>query len=192
MKVWCYHCSKSFHIDKEGDYPCPYCNKSYADLSDESKRAVKAIFRQFRFTTKQVVLWKEGDTIIIWDPTRTPALGWNNLTLLEAKADSAKVHLGMGNINKAQENLNHILTILRSAIEREKEKHDLLNRCEYRETKRTRCNKTPVIAYQGKYYCPYHLELVKEYGQSTLLEFMEVKKEFERDIAFYEGEINHV
>ena len=29
-------------IDKEGDYPCPYCNKSYADLSDESKRVKKA------------------------------------------------------------------------------------------------------------------------------------------------------
>ena len=171
MKVWCYHCSKPFDIEKEGDYPCPFCGKRFEDLNQETKKAVRNVFRQFRFTTKQVVIWKEGDNVIIWNPKRTPALGWNNLTLLEALSDSAKTSLSIGNIERCQNQLNNILKILRNGIKHSKKLFKpLIQRCEFRETERTRCNKTPIKGIlNGMNLCEYHFNLIsKDNSQKSL------------------------
>jgi len=169
MKVFCWHCSKPFIFEgadgkKESFVKCPHCGKGFEDLSKEAQKAVLNTFRQFAWTKKEVVIWKQNDTIIIWDAVqRTPALGWNTLTLLEALCDSAKTSLAIGNLDRTEKQLNKMLKILRKKISLEKKRNpqSLLQRCEYRETKRTRCNKTPVFEYNGKYYCKYHLTKVK-------------------------------
>ena len=106
---------------------------------------------------KEQVIWKSKAGEVIWYPTRTPALGWTDLTILEALADSSKVLLGFGNYKRVADRLNKILKILRYKIERAKrDSHTLLNRCEFRETKRTRCNRTPVQLYGKEYLCKRH------------------------------------
>ena len=95
---------------------------------------------------------------IIWKPIRTPALGWNLLTVLEALCDSAKTLLSFNNIEKSQFRLNKMLKILRNNIATAKRKnHSLVPRCDYRETNRTRCNKTPVELIHGQYRCKNHI-----------------------------------
>ena len=108
---------------------------------------------------KKAVIWKEGDNIVIWKPRRTPALAWNELTLLEALCDSAQQLLVRNNLQDCEKRLAEMLKILRSKIERSKKQNPqtLLHRCEYRETKRTRCNFTPVKLHpSGKYLCDNH------------------------------------
>jgi len=97
--------------------------------------------------------------IVKWVPKRTPKLGWGVLTLLEAKTDSANTFLAMGNIEGTKNSLGDVLKILRNRIENEKVDQTLLKTCEYRETKRTRCNKFPTILDKktGRYLCKSHL-----------------------------------
>jgi len=168
LKVYCWHCSKAFELDakdgkKEFFVKCPYCNQGFEDLSHESQKAVLNTLKQF-YSQKARVFWIYNNEIVDWKPVRTPALSWTTLTLLEALADSAKTSLAMSNIDRAQMQLNKILKILRNTINLEKKRTNqtLLKRCEYRETKRTRCNKTPVkIHPSGLYLCSYHFSKVK-------------------------------
>lgn len=177
--VYCWHCSKQFKISKDGKKEffvnCPHCEKGFNDLSLETQKAVINTFRQFKMHTKTSVFWVSGGIVIIWDSTRTPKLGWNELTLLEALTDSAKTLLAMDNINGTKQQLNNILTILRKKIEKEKPKHKLLNTCQYRETKRTRCNKYPTTfnPHFNLYLCEKHYkeqEKSRNFNQKTLEE----------------------
>jgi len=110
----------------------------------------------------EIVIWKKGKEKVEWKPTRTPKLGWETLTVLEALADSAKVYLQFGNKEMCSKRLNEILKILRKKIEVEKKRspQTLLKACEYRETKRTRCNKYPTTLNEktGKYLCKNHFK----------------------------------
>jgi hypothetical protein len=107
------------------------------------------------------VVWVSKGVTVTWDPYRTPALGWTDLTMLEALADSAKVCLGKGNTAKATTQIHSILRILRNKIRRTKAQTpttELVERCTYRETARTRCNRTPVTHdEQGRPRCSRHL-----------------------------------
>ena len=116
-----------------------------------------------KVSTKDMIIWIEKGQIISWKPKRTPALGWNTLTLLEALTDSAKTLLNLKNYNKTEEQINKILKILRNRIKTaKKEFRPLIQRCEYRETKRTRCNKTPIIGIKsGISLCSYHYKLTE-------------------------------
>lgn len=107
--------------------------------------------------SKDLVIWIEDNNIMTWKPVRTPALGWNTLTLLEALTDSAKTYLSLENYDKTASQLNNLLKILRNKIKvAKREFRPLINRCEYKETKRTRCNRTPVEKINGIYLCKYH------------------------------------
>jgi len=115
--------------------------------------------------SKSRVVWYYNNEKIEYKPKRTPALGWNTLTLLEALSDSAKTLLHLDNKEKALLRLNQILKILRREIETHKEKNrdNLLQRCEFRETKKTRCNRFPVVGRKnGLNLCEKHMNLVKK------------------------------
>jgi hypothetical protein len=88
---------------------------------------------------------------------RTPKLGWNQLTTLEALADSAKTTLGMNNKEGTMRTLHKILTILRNTITRSKSTN-LIPVCETRETPRTRCNQSPVFLVNGHFTCEKHIK----------------------------------
>jgi hypothetical protein len=124
-----------------------------------TSRAVDKCERCSKRTLKQIVTWEYGDTSIVWEAHRTPALGWNTITLLEALADSA-AHTVVTNPARATTKLNDILRILRKNIEIEKARaRKLVSRCPYRETMRTRCNRHPVLA-DG--YCKLHSKLARK------------------------------
>lgn len=114
---------------------------------------------------KQKVTWELNGKKVTWKPNRTPALGWDTLTLLEALTDSAKTFLAFDNIEKCNFQLNNLLTILRAEIEEQKKLsgQNLILRCEYRETKRTRCNTFPIIGQKnGMNLCKKHFKKVKQ------------------------------
>lgn len=102
---------------------------------------------------KNIVYWydSEGNEIII-PVKRTPLLGWHSMTLLEKCMDSAKtsLHIQMKkekpDFTTALLSLNKGLAIVRADIEKAKKQNPqlLFNRCEFRETSRTRCRSTPV------------------------------------------------
>jgi hypothetical protein len=94
---------------------------------------------------------------IIWNPNRTPAIGWNELTTLEALCDSTKALMGLKNYEKAMLNVHTMLKILRNRIEKSKRDiHELIPRCDFRETTKTRCNRTPCKLINGQYRCKSH------------------------------------
>ena len=102
-------------------------------------------------------------------------MGWNTLTLLEALTDSAKTHLNLGNIEDTKDQLNKLLKVLRNKISFAKRNfRPLVQRCEYRETNQTRCNRTPIAGVKnGLYLCKNHFN--KTTDQINLKEFLEVK-----------------
>jgi hypothetical protein len=98
------------------------------------------------------------DHNIIHHVKRTPALGWDELTVLEALCDSAKTLIQFDNIPKAQSRLNKMLQVLRNRIAKTKQNtKTLIPRCEYRETTQTRCNKSPAKLTTKGYRCSKHL-----------------------------------
>ena len=117
-----------------------------------------------KISTKDLVIWIERGELVSWKPRRTPALGWNTLTLLEALSDSAKTFLNLKNYDDCEKQINKILKILRNKIKfAKKEFVPLIKRCEYRETKKTRCNKTPIEGIkEGMALCSYHFRLINE------------------------------
>lgn len=178
-EVVCWHCGEEFEKDSYRDgmsddfEACPHCGKGFEDLGTEAqiavRRTLRPIFEEIR-RKEEFVLWQRGDESVVWRPQRTPKLGWTTLTLLEAKADSASVHLEMGNEQDAAEQLNDVLQILRARIEEEKERTDqsLLQTCEYRETQKTRCNRYPTeLAPDGRHLCSRHMEEADQ-AQATL------------------------
>jgi hypothetical protein len=92
---------------------------------------------------------------IIHEIKRTPALGWNPLTTIEAIADSSKTLLGRKNYQQAERQLNKLLGLVRGEIEKRKTDKPV-PRCEFRETPRTRCNKTPVFEHNHHFFCGKH------------------------------------
>jgi hypothetical protein len=127
-----------------------------------------------KIKSRDLIIWVEKNKIITWKPNRTPALGWNTLTLLEALVDSANISLNIDNIFRCKTQLNKILKVLRNKITTAKRNYrPLLERCQFRETNRTRCNRTPIKGRKnGVLLCPYHYGKVVQ--QKTLIEFVEV------------------
>ena len=120
---------------------CHTCGNTFI-----TERAVVECDRCSKRTKKQVVTWEFGDSSVVWEAARTPALGWNSLTLLEALADSA-AHTITTNPARATAKINDMLRILRKNISIEKARaKKLIKRCPYRETMRTRCNRYPVLS----------------------------------------------
>ena len=126
---------------------------------------------------KHIVIWKCDQEIITWKPKRTPKLAWNELTLLEALTDSAKTFLAFENYQQTANQLNSILTILRKKIEKEKANHKLLHTCQFRETKRTRCN-----CYPTKYNEHFNLFLCEKHFKA-----LEEKRTFKQEKLEVEG-----
>lgn len=96
---------------------CPFCHSEYitndltknyyytcgeCDLCFPIQSNNKAI------KSKDLVIWIENNKVVYWKPNRTPALGWNTLTLLEALTDSAKTFLSIG---KAYDDKSNFLRI---------------------------------------------------------------------------------
>ena len=113
----------------------------------------------------KVVWYYEGEEVEI-DYKRTPKLGWNTLTMLEKLLDSVKTGLCIQEKKEVKDftrihlALNKALAITRNEIEINKklQPNTLLKSCEFRETKRTRCNYFPT-RYDlnfGKYLCKKH------------------------------------
>ena len=120
----------------------------------------------------------QGIDIKMWKFKRTPALGKNTLTVLEALADSARVLLQNKKYDLVENRINRMLKILRKEIELEKKRKlsgELIKRCEYRENSRTRCNRAPAEYYAGVgYRCKLHKPDKKEIDkQKSLLDYME-------------------
>jgi hypothetical protein len=166
---------------------CPFCNHEFFTndfLLGESSNYYACGNCQLCFPinqnqtiikSKDLVIWIQNDKIITWSPVRTPALGWNTLTLLEALTDSTKTLLSMKNLKKTQKQLNKILKILRNKIEFAKKNYrPLIQRCDFRETKRTRCNKTPVIGSKnGLNLCSYHYNKITEQKSREITKYLE-------------------
>jgi len=143
-EVQCWFCGRPFQlIDSAEIVDCPHCHHG----RDLLKR--------------NGVLFIFGENQIFHKNTRTPALGWTELTFLEALADSAKTCLSLGSVEKANDRLNKILTILRAIITKEKRKGIIFERCQFRETNRTRCNRFPCVGViSGVPLCKSHYKEV--------------------------------
>ncbi len=144
-------------------------NHCGCDLTEEARYAVNKLYEtycEFCSDKKEVVLWKLDGVEVEHKPIRTPKLSWNTLTILEKLVDSAKTSLhiqeknGKNNFSTTYSSLNKALKILRKKIEIEKKisPQTLLKTCEFRETKRTRCNKFPTKydSETGQYLCVKH------------------------------------
>ena len=129
-------------------------------MSDECLEKVKEIIKK----NKDVVIWIQDRTIVTHRLVRTPAIGWSTLTMLEALCDSAKTALHIQAKREKPDyttvfrSLNKALAILRKRIAKEKRNNHTLHTCEYRETKRTRCNRYPTRynPQKQKYLCEKH------------------------------------
>ena len=165
----CPFCNSEFHTNNTNTdklnytYTCGNCGLCFS-ITRNSKK----------IKSRDLIIWIEKNKVITWKPNRTPALGWNTLTLLEALADSANISLNIDNIFRCKTQLNKILKILRNKIAIAKRNYrPLLERCQFRETKRTRCNKTPIKGRKnGVLLCSYHYNKIEQ--QKTLIEFVEV------------------
>jgi hypothetical protein len=159
--IKCPHCGSEFITNdfglakKSGYYSCGECGLCFSVWNNKNHEVIKS---------KDLVIWVENSKVTTWKPIRTPALGWNTLTLLEALTDSAKTSLAVGNQERAEKQLNKVLKVLRQKVKFAKKNHrPLIQRCEYRETKRTRCNKTPIEGIKnGKYLCKYHFNKIED------------------------------
>lgn len=83
-----------------------------------------------------------------WDFIRMPAIGKKGITVLEALLDSAQICLSQEKINvdKVKNRIHRALRIVRNALteERHATPDDYkIKRCTFRETKKTRCNRSP-------------------------------------------------
>ena len=108
---------------------------------------------------KNKVIWIQNGILINHKPTRTPAIGWHTLTILEALADSARTALDLNAPATARASLNKSLKIIRARLTEEMKNHkDLIQRCEFRETTKTRCNRFPTEwdSKLGMYVCEKH------------------------------------
>lgn len=75
-----------------------------------------------------------------------------------------------------QQRLEKMLKILRAKVERVKKQNPqtLLQRCEFRETKRTRCNFTPAKLHpSGKFLCTYHFSKANHKNKNLEVMFSE-------------------
>lgn len=161
---------------------CKKCNFKFCEnghcgcnLSEEARYAVNMLYKtycEFCSDRKAVVLWKLDGVEVEHKPDKTPKLGWITLTILEALVDGAKTSLHM-QLKKEQPDfskpfirLNKALMILRKKIELTKKRNPqtLLKCCEFRESKRVRCNKYPTRydGNTGQYLCKKHHTNFKE------------------------------
>ena len=65
---------------------------------------------------KNKVIWIQNGILINHKPTRTPAIGWTTLTILEALIDSARTTIDINSISTARTSINKALKILRAKL----------------------------------------------------------------------------
>jgi len=166
--IKCPYCESEFYTNNINIAPSNYYTCGKCGLCFPLAHNARSIKR------KDLVIWLEENKVVEWCPQRTPALGWSTLTILEALADSSRTCLSSGNLGRSKINLNKILKILRNKIERSKKDfRPLIQRCEFMENKRTRCNRTPVIGKKnGKNYCKIHFNKIIE-NNDTILNYLE-------------------
>lgn len=118
-----------------------------------------------------IQFWVSGELEkeIIHKEGRHPKIGWEILTVLEAKADGARQCLVRGNKEGAINRISDIISITRRLIKRRKLNMKILeNRCTYKDVVYSVdnsggvCDKYPVKKYKGKWFCKKHLDKYKE------------------------------
>ena len=102
------------------------------------------------YTIEKICEHKEG---------RHPSLGWNELTVIEAKADGAQQCLVHKNIDGAYDRLSDVLKYCRELISRKKKQGARLHfRCQEKDWIRSKCGKYPAKFYKefNMYLCEGH------------------------------------